>query len=66
MLAASHQNFRGTLYIGSSLTFIADYSTYCRTLQTLISQQVKLLSSLLVTYGKHMDVYVYAGLRSVP
>jgi hypothetical protein len=32
----------------------------------LISQQVKVFSTLLVTYGKHMDIYVYAGLRFVP
>jgi hypothetical protein len=53
---------RGTLH----RKFITDYSTYRRIWQTLISQQVKLLSTLLVAYGKHMDMYVYAGLRFVP
>lgn len=53
---------KGQVYIGSSLPIIALMWTW----QTLISQQVKLLSTLLVTYGKHMDIYVYAGLRFVP
>jgi hypothetical protein len=44
--------------LGSSLLIIAHDQP------TIV--QVKLLFTLLVTYGKHMDIYVYAAFRFVP